>query len=346
VGETLNTENHQPSTGDAGLGTKESQNSSADIRQILIFATILQKYMKDKNKFDVIIVGGSYAGLSAAMALGRSLRNVLILDSGTPCNQRAPYSHNFITQDGKTPHEITTSAKVQVIKYDTIKFINGLVTDAKKLDTGFEVSIQTGDVFFTRKLLFATGLTDNMPAIPGFKDGWGISILHCPYCHGYEVKNKDIGIVGNGELGFELARLVHNWTNRLVLFTNGKSTLTPEQTKKLTHHHINIIETEILELEHSDGHIRDVLLKDNTRIPVTALFAKPDFKQQCAIPQNLGCELTDAGYIKIDDLQRTSIDGVYAAGDNTPAFRAVAAAVAAGNKAGAVINKELIDDSF
>lgn len=302
--------------------------------------------MEEKSSFDVIIIGGSYAGLSAAMALGRSLRNVLVIDSGNPCNRQTPHSHNFLTQDGETPNEITAKAKEQVLKYGTVKFFSDLATSGRRMGNGFEIKTQTGDLFNAKRLLFATGVTDLMAEINGFKECWGISVLHCPYCHGYEVKYQNIAIIGNGDFGYEFARLINNWTKQLTLLTNGKNTLSIEQIEKLKNHNIKIMETEISAIEHSDGYIRNVLFKDNTPMKITALFARPDFTQQCRIPQALGCELTEEGYIKVDDFHKTSIPGIYAAGDNTTMFRAVSAAVAAGNKTGALINKEIIEESF
>ena len=160
--------------------------------------------MSDKKHFDVIIIGGSYSGLAAAMALGRALRKVLIIDSGKPCNRQTPYSHNFLTQDGKTPKEIATLAKQQVTMYDSVEFFNSLATKVSKTENGFEVQTSSGDIFKSKKLIFATGIKDEMPSIKGFSECWGISVLHCPYCHGYEVRNETTGIFGNGEYGFEL----------------------------------------------------------------------------------------------------------------------------------------------
>jgi thioredoxin reductase len=302
--------------------------------------------MTDKSFFDVIIIGGSYAGLSAAMALGRSLRNVLIIDSGQPCNIQTPHSHNFLTQDGVDPKTIAAQAKDQVLKYDTIRSFNGKAVSGKKSGNVFSIQTETGETFESKKMLFATGVVDILPDIKGLKECWGISVLHCPYCHGYEVKNSQIGLLGNGDLGFELSRLINNWTKNLVLFTNEISTLTDEQRNKILQHNIRIIEAEISHLEHQNGKIKKVVLKNGNIEELNALFARGTFKQHCEIPITLGCELTEQGYIKIDDFQKTSVKGIYAAGDNTTMYRAVSAAIAAGNKAGAFINKELIDEEF
>src|SRR5688500_13765689 len=251
--------------------------------------------------FDVIIIGGSYAGLSAAMTLGRSLRKVLIIDSEKPGNRQTPHSHNFITQDGKTPTEIVTAAKAQVLQYPTVKFMKGLVTDVLKKDAGFLVSTATNETLSTKKVLFATGLSDHMPPIDGFAECWGISVLHCPYCHGYEVRREKMGIIGNGDAGFELCRLISNWSEELILFTNGKSTLATEQMQKIRKHKIEIDERIIIRIHHTDGKMRSVLLDDHSEVQLTALFARPRFTQHCEIPERMGCELTEQGFIKTND---------------------------------------------
>ena len=296
--------------------------------------------------FDVIIVGGSYSGLAAGMALGRALKYVLVIDNGKPCNRQTPHSHNFITQDGKTPKEIATLAKQQVERYGTVKFFDGLATNGVKTKNGFEIQTASGETFSAKKLIFATGIKDIIPNIEGYAECWGISVLHCPYCHGYEVRNERTGILGNGEYGFELSNLISNWTKDLTLFTNGKSTLTTEQTVKLKNHHIKISETEIEKLEHTNGYIQNIIFKDGTTSSIKALYAHSPFEQHCPIPDTLGCELTDEGYIKTDSLQKTSVHGIFACGDNTTRVRSIANAVAMGTTAGMMVNKEIVFEEF
>jgi thioredoxin reductase len=302
--------------------------------------------MAGNNRYDVIIVGGSYAGLSAAMSLGRSLRKVLIIDSGLPCNRQTPHSHNFITHDGETPKAIANKAREQVLKYETVSIQQGLAVSATKVENGFELTTADGVVLATRKLLFTTGVKDLMPSIPGFAECWGITVIHCPYCHGYEVKQQKTGIMSNGDIGFEFSKLINNLTTDLTLFTNGKSTLSLEQQEKLQKHNITVVETEIARFEHSNGQLKQVLLKDGSAMPLKAMYAKIPFVQHCDIPVQLGCTLTEQGYIAVDLLGRTSVPGVYAAGDNTAMMRAVSLAVAGGGMAGAGINKELVEESF
>jgi thioredoxin reductase len=302
--------------------------------------------MTTNKTFDVLIIGGSYAGLSAAMSLGRARRNVLIIDSGNPCNKQTPHSHNFITQDGKTPGEIFASARQQVEKYPTLAFYDGLATHAIQTENGFQITTSNGDNFAAKKLIFATGIKDIMPDIEGFAACWGISVIHCPYCHGYEYSLEKTGILANGDVAFELGKLIKNWTSDLTIFTNGKSTLTNDQLAKLSEHAINIVETELKRIEHKNGHIENLVFKDGTSKPMKALYARPAFEQHCDLPKQLGCELTEQNYVKVDFLQKTSVHGIYACGDNTIMMRSIANVVAAGSMAGAAVNRELIEESF
>lgn len=305
-----------------------------------------QTHQHPNTNLDVIIIGGSYAGLAAGMALGRSLRRVLIIDSGKPCNRQTPHSHNFLTQDGKTPHEISTLARQQVEKYDTVMFFNGLATTGMKTENGFDIQTASGETFSAKKLIFATGINDILPAVEGAAECWGISVLHCPYCHGYEVRNEQTGILANGDVGFEVSGLISNWTKDLTLFTNGPSTLTAEQAAKLESHNIKVTEAEIKKLEHAQGHLQKIIFKDGTTSSIKALYARTTFEQHSAIPGTLGCELTEDGYIKIDPFQKTTVPGVFACGDNTTRMRTVANAVAMGATAGMMANREMIVEAF
>ena len=299
-----------------------------------------------ENNFDVIIVGGSYSGLAAGMALGRALRKVLIIDSGKPCNRQTPHSHNFLTHDGKTPSEIAKLARQQVEIYNTVGFFQGLAVNGTQTDSGFEITLASGENFAAKKLIFATGIKDIMPDIEGFAESWGISVLHCPYCHGYEVRNEKTVILGNGEYGFEFSKLISNWTKDLTLFTNGPSTLTDEQTIKLEKHHIKIVEELVEKFEHQNGHLQNIIMKNGTTYPVKAVYTRPPFEQHCSIPVLSGCELTDEGYIKTDAFQQTTARGIFACGDNATRMRTVANAVALGTVAGIAANKELIEENF
>lgn len=299
-----------------------------------------------KLNYEVIIVGGSYAGLSAALALGRSLREVLIIDSGLACNRQTPHSHNFITQDGVPPHEIAAIAKEQVLQYKNVDFINDLAIASKKTDNGFSLTTNSAKTFTAKKIIFATGLKDMVPEVKGFQECWGISIIHCPYCHGYEFRNNKTGIMANGDRAFHLASLVNNLTDYLYILTTGKADFTPDQQRKLDENHISIIESEISEVKHHNGHMQKVVFKNQEVMGFDALYAGFPFNQHSDLPAVLGCELTEHGYIKVNEFQKTTVEGIYACGDNSVMMRSVAASVASGNLAGAMANAELTNDQF
>jgi thioredoxin reductase len=294
-----------------------------------------------QNSYDVILIGGSYAGLAAGMALGRSLRKVLILDGGKPCNRQTPYSHNFLTQDGKAPAEIAALARQQVMRYETVHFQGGTAVEGFRDPEGFRIRTDQGETYSARKLVFATGIRDLLPDIPGLAACWGISVLHCPYCHGYEVRNRPTGLLANGDAGFEFALLLSNWTRDLSVFTQGPAKFTPDQRSALAARDIRIRESPLGEVDHDHGHLRTVRFLDGSEASLSALYARAPFEQHCPIPAALGCETTPEGYLKVDAQQRTTVPGVFACGDNSNPMRTVANAVATGTTAGMMLNKEM-----
>jgi thioredoxin reductase len=302
--------------------------------------------MQQRDVSDVIIVGGSFAGLSAALALGRSSRNVLIIDNNEPCNKQAPRAHNFLTWDNSKPCDIISKGKEDVKKYETVKFINGLAAGARQISNGFEVVLDNGERYETKKLLFATGVKDVMPDIPGLRESWGISVLHCPYCHGFEVKNKSTAVLGNGINAFDVCMVLTQWTKDIRLLSNGKADLSDEQQFRLKKHGIQIIEKEVESIRHKGGQVETVHFKDKSNLTIPVVYAKLKFEQHCDIPEKLGCKMKDDGYIDVDECKKTSMYGVYAAGDNTSKGRTISFAIAAGTVAGMMINGELSSESF
>lgn len=314
---------------------------------MLLHVVNLKKSMvsTSTSTFDVIIVGGSYAGLSAGMALGRSLRRVLIIDGGKPCNAQTPHSHNFLTQDGSTPKEIATLAKSQVLRYPTVTFQEDEATQVTTVGTLFQVETTSGQTFEGRKVLLATGIRDRLPAIPGLQESWGISVLHCPYCHGYEVAGHRLGVLANGDTAYDLAKLIGHWSKTLTLFTNGASTLSAAQQAEIKKWGIPVVEQEVTALEGKDGYIREVVLNDGSRIALDAIFTRAPFEQP-AIVQQLGLDFTEMNFIRIDEFGKTNIEGLFAAGDNSSPMRSVSNVVAMGTKAAAFINRVLIDEDL
>jgi len=302
--------------------------------------------MHEPYKFDVAIVGGSYAGLSAAMTLGRARRKVIIIDSGKPCNRQTPHSHNLITHDGKTPAEISALAREQVLAYPTVRMRTGLVRQVQGSDGAFTVMTDEGETLQAKKLIFATGIRDLMPEIPGFAESWGISAIHCPYCHGYEYSDARTGVLVNGEMASEYLKMIRNWTADLTLYTNGPAAFDDAARAKMHAFGAEIVEEPIASLDHENGYLKALHLTDGTTRNITALYHRPSFVQHCPIPEQLGCELNAQGFIKVDEAQKTTIAGIYAAGDNSGAFRGLTGAMAAGTTAGARLNHELINEEY
>lgn len=297
-------------------------------------------------EFEVIIVGGSYAGLQAGMTLGRALRKVLIIDSGKPCNAQTPHSHNFLTRDGETPAAIARVALEQLRTYSTVQLLHGKAVKGEKTDKGYTITTEAGEKFTAKKLILSTGIKDMIPGIPGVAECWGISVIHCPYCHGYEVANQPTGILGNGEGGFETVKLIQHWTKDLTLFTNGPATLTGDMVAQVKGKNIRIIETPVKAIIHDKGQLTEVELADGTKVPLKAVYARFPFIQHSELPAQLGCEFTASGHIKVEEFGKTSVEGVYAAGDNCTMLRGVASAVSGGLTAAAFVNRELIWEQF
>lgn len=302
--------------------------------------------MTNQQPYDVLIIGGSYAGLSAALVLGRSLRRVLVIDAGQPCNRQTPHSHSFLTRDGETPARLSAIAREQLSPYPTVEVRSGRVISAEQTADGFLVTMATGESAAGRKLLLATGVVDTMPDLPGFAECWGRSVLHCPYCHGYEVHGQPLGILANGAMGYELALLIQHWSRHLTLFTDGPATLDADQRQRLDGLQIPIVEKPIAALDHEAGQLTALRFADGSLAQHRALFARVPFRQSSDLATQLGCTLTENGLLDVTEFGETNVPGVFAAGDATTPFRQVAIAAANGVKAAAWINRELMTDEL
>ncbi|WP_261989951.1 NAD(P)/FAD-dependent oxidoreductase [Hymenobacter puniceus] len=302
--------------------------------------------MKLMEMYDVVIVGGSYAGLSAALLLGRSMRRVLVIDNQQPANRQTPHSHSFLTQDGAAPAQLAAVAREQVARYPTVAFQTDTVVAARTEAVGFEVQMAGGANVKTRKLLLATGVVDELLPIPGLAECWGISVLHCPYCHGYEVRGQQLGLLANGDVAAELVALIRNWSRQLTVFTNGPAIFTPEQQALLKAHEVPVVETPVVSVAHAAGYLTALRTADEQLHPLDAVFARFSTRLPGTLAQQLGCTLTATGHIQVTEFGETGVTNLYAAGDATTPMRQVAAAVAQGAKAGAWLNRELIGEGI
>lgn len=310
-----------------------------------VFFKNIDMDLTNEKLYDTIIVGGSYAGLSAAMTLGRSLRNVLIIDSGNPCNKQTPHSHNFLTRDGVPPADIAKIAREEVAKYPTIEFYNGFAVNGSTISEGFLIKTSNGNSYKAKKLIFATGILDSLHDITGFAECWGISVIHCPYCHGYEVRNKKTAILTDGDRLVYFTSLIKNLTDDVTLITPNKPS-NDDSILTLKRNGVKIIEKKISEIQHHNGYIEKVIFSDGTAESFEAIYAPVPFRQHSSIPEELGCEMTDAGLIKIDESHKTTLDSIYAVGDNSNPLRSVSLAVSSGSVAGVKVNGELSAEMF
>lgn len=293
-----------------------------------------------------IIVGGSSAGLSAALLLGRARRRVLVVDSGKPCNRFSHASHGFFTRDGTAPTELLALGREQLAVYPTVELLNGQVVAIQPTGAGFQVTVDDGTTHEARKILLAYGLKDELPPLAGIEPLWGRSVFHCPYCDGWEVRDHPIAVYGNHDMIFHQVSLLHNWTRDLVLCTGERAALSDEQRATLSRHGVEIIEKGIARLDGENGQLHAVVFEDGTQLARRAMFIRPASSHQADFAQTLGCATNPNGQLEVDRLGQTSVPGVYAAGDIAQPFRSVAAAVAQGSFAAAGINHALVVEDF
>jgi thioredoxin reductase len=295
---------------------------------------------------DVVIIGGSYAGLSAALALGRARRNVVLIDNANPCNKTVAQAQNFAGMHNPNPDRFRETALQEIAAYPTIQIVHGSVIAARQeLDNTF--SLATNDAHYSsRKLLFASGVQDVMPDIVGFQECWGHSILHCPYCHGYEVVDKTFGIFGNAAFVETACLVLRQWSKNLIVFTNGDKNLSPETIAAMKNRGICIVNSEITKANHEDGQIKSITAATGATYKLDAVFIKPQMLQKCDHVEALGCKLNDNNLIEATEWGATNVHGIYAAGDCTNHVRTIAHAISSGNKTAIGINNELCAEDW
>ena len=269
-------------------------------------------------RHQVIIVGGSFAGLSAALQLARARRRILVVDSGQPRNRFARLSHGLFGQDGKPPSEILANARAQLLTYPTVRFAEALATNAGKTDHGFTVELDGGETHDASRLILATGITDDLSALPGLEERWGTSVLHCFYCHGYEVAGRRLGILATSERSLDAAMLLPDWSEHTTLFTNGKLTLNADQRTALAKRGV-VVETEPVDvLFGTPPNLSALRLRNGRVVAMDAIFTTPRTRMASPLAEQLGCQFEDGPsgpFIRTEGDKQTTIQGVYAAGD-------------------------------
>ncbi|WP_199349518.1 NAD(P)/FAD-dependent oxidoreductase [Nostoc flagelliforme] len=311
--------------------------------------TILEQAMNVNSRtdvFDVIIVGGGPAGLTAALMLGRACKRVLVCDAGKPRNQVVHAAHGFFSQDGISPVQLLQIGREQLHPYDDVEIQVGEVVDAQKLGDRFQVTLSDGNQFVGRKLLLATGMKDSLPAIDGFAKLWGSSIFHCPYCHGWEVRDQPLAIYGKGEVGLEMTFMLTGWSRDLVLCSDGSAELTDEQRQQLSNWGVQLREEKIARLEHQDDKLTGIVFTNNEVLPRRGILLRPRSYQHSHLAAKLGCKLGNDDIVQVDETKQTSIPGLYAVGDVSSPYSQIAVAVASGTIAAVSINQTLTEENL
>jgi thioredoxin reductase len=303
-------------------------------------------HLKTAMEYDVIVVGAGSAGLSAALTLGRCRRRVLLADGGAPRNAPSPAVHGFLTRDGTRPARLLELGRKELAPYPTIDVRELKITKLHKLNRGFRAEGTTGQghawAGTTHRVLLATGVEDVLPALPGFRDLWGTGVLHCPYCHGYEVRDEPLAVYGRGKAAVGLALLLTNWSKDIVVVTDGPGYLTAYGRQRLRQHSIGLRQEPVARLVGGpDGLLRCVEFEDGTYLERKALFLHAPQEQRSSLAADLGAYLTRKGAVWVDKNSQTSIAGLYAAGDTTPGQQQALLAAAAGGKAAICLNEAL-----
>ncbi|MCA2378588.1 NAD(P)/FAD-dependent oxidoreductase [Agrobacterium sp. 22-211-1] len=291
-------------------------------------------------KFDVIIIGGSYAGLSAALQLGRARKNVLVVDAGKRRNRFASHSNGFLGQDGKAPGEIVAEARRQIERYQTIEWAEGRVTDAEGSFGDFAVEIDGHRRESAARLILAMGVTDELPDITGLKERWGSSVFHCPYCHGYELDQGKIGVIAASPMAIHHALMLPDW-GETTFFTNGIFVPDRDQDALLSARGVRVEKDRIAEIA---GHA-DVVLSDGRSIALAGLFTQPKLRITSDWIGKLGCAVEEGpmgSSIVIDAMKQTTARGVFACGDVARPAGTVALAVGDGAMAGAAAHRSIL----
>ncbi|MFF3442698.1 FAD-dependent oxidoreductase [Streptosporangium sp. NPDC002721] len=303
-----------------------------------------------ERRYEVVVVGGGAAGLSGALTLARARRSVLVIDAGRPRNAPAAHIHSYLARDGVPPLELLAAGRAEVTGYGG-EIVRGDVVTAERLETGgFRVTLGDGASVTADRLLVTTGLVDELPQVAGLAERWGLDVLHCPYCHGWEVRDRAIGILATGPLAVHQALLWRQWSEDVTLFTHTASEFGAEEYEQLAARDITVVNGRVTALESTDDGLTGVRLDDGRLVPRQALTVTPRFTARSGLLTGLGLETTDqemggyviGSYVASDPTGATAVPGVWVAGNVTVLTEQLIGAAAAGVRAGAAINADLI----
>lgn len=296
--------------------------------------------------FDVAVIGGGPAGLSAGVALARALRSVIVIDAGGQRNLPAEGVHGFLTREGMSPRELLAAGREELAEYGG-EAITGEVKSAKRDGDNFVLSLDDGSTCTARRLLITSGIQDELPDLPGVADRWGRDVLYCPYCHGWEIRNQKVGVLASDAHAVLHALTFRQWSPDVTLLLNGELELSPGQSEQLDARSVKVVEGRVRGLVSQDDKLTAVTLDDGSAVPLEVLVVSPETVSKANMLQALGLEPDDleegpGTRLATDESGRTSCPGVWAAGNATDVSAQVMTAAAAGLKAAAAINADLV----
>jgi thioredoxin reductase len=299
--------------------------------------------------WDVIIVGAGSGGLSAALMLGRARRRVLVIDGGAPRNAVAAHMHGVLGRDGWSPLELVAKGRAEVERYGVV-VMPGEVVSAERAESGFTVELDSGERHFARRMLVATGLRDELPEIPGLAEQWGTGAVVCPYCDGWEVRDRQIAVLATGPMSTHQAQMLRQWSPQVTYFTNAGE-LTDADAAPLVARGIAIERRAITDIRaDADGRLRGIRLADGDTVPVDSIFLHTRVVPNDALLHSLGAATTEsfggAPWVEVDATGRTSVPTLWAVGNVVNPSASVPVASGLGNVAGATINADLIEEEI
>jgi thioredoxin reductase len=295
------------------------------------------------NSYDVVVIGGGAAGLSAALVLSRARRTVAVVDAGAPRNAPAAHLQGFLSRDGLPPQDLLALGRAEVTAYGGTLIDGTVAAAAPCAHSGFRVQLADGSILTARRVLVTTGLHDVLPDVPGVRERWGRDLLHCPYCHGYEVGDQPLGVLGGTSEAVQHAQLVRQWSSDVVIFPHTDA-LTPQQREQLDARQIRVVEGTVQQLLVEDDKLSGVELDDGRVVRRAAVFVRPQFIPNTDLLVSLGCDLDDDGWVRSDAVGRTTVPGVSVAGNAANPRAQVITAAGEGSSAAIALNNDLVED--
>ena len=303
------------------------------------------------NEYDVVVIGGGAAGLSAALVLTRARRRVAVVDAGQPRNAPAAHLQGFLGSDGLPPAALLAAGRAEVTGYGGLLISGAVTAIMRRADSdagsqpGFDLTLADAQSLGTRRVLVTTGLRDQIPDIPGVRERWGRDLLHCPYCHGYEVRDQPLGVLGGNAATVAHAHLVRQWSDDVVLFTDGAA-LSADEREPLVARAIGVVETPVARLVVKNDRLAGVELDSGQVVPRSAVFVRPRFVPNDTLLTDLGCATDTNSWVVVDATGRTSIPGVWAAGNAVNPRAQVITAAGEGSSAAIALNNDLVEEDI